>query len=175
MEQPDWAKVLQVIYDRGGRVAFITGGPVPEDYSMPPADFIPDEKKLIPNQYLDEEDTLSNFRTLKRVGLVGEVTENDIPEGHHDARVEHPLVKVFELTQEGFNVAHERELRKQQETHNRVLTAFTVLVGISALIQAVSVVATQSIPMQLILGFISISGALAFAYVLKGRAEIFTG
>jgi hypothetical protein len=50
-----------------------------------------------------------------------------------------------------------------------------VLVGISALVQAVSVVATQTGPIQLILGFISVTGALAFLYVLKGKAEIFTG
>lgn len=145
MKKPDWAKVLQAIYrSSDGEI------------------FWPRER--------DSIDT-----TIDETGLTQKEKDNAISYLHDIRLIEHADNGLQRrLTKKGFDVAHERELRQQQETHNRILAAFTVLVGISALVQAISVVATQTGPMQWILGFISVTGALGFAYVLKGKAEIFT-
>jgi hypothetical protein len=162
----EWQKVLNAMYEHG--LVWSVDADIDESH---PA---------VKETDLSEERAKEALSFLSEAGLIGRIQAG--------AKADYPremTVGISEearrrgthigLTTEGFNVAHERELRNQQETHNRILAAFTVLVGISALVQAVSVVATQTGPMQWILGFISVTGALAFAYVLKGKAEIFTG
>ncbi|MBP1986205.1 hypothetical protein [Halolamina salifodinae] len=147
MEEPDWATVLQAIYRSDNGAIF----------------------------WPREDDTIDS--TIEETDLSQEEEDDAISYLHNIGLIEHAdrdRGRPRRLTQKGFDIAHERELRNQQETHNRILSAFTVLVGISALVQAVSVVSTESGPMQWILGFISVTGALAFVYVLKGKAEIFT-
>jgi uncharacterized membrane protein YcjF (UPF0283 family) len=148
MGEPDWAQVLQAIYRSNNGEIFWPRGDDEIDQTIEGTDLTQEE----------EDDAIVYLHEIELIE-------------HADRDRGRPR----RLTQKGFEVAHERELRNQQEIHNRVLAAFTVLVGISALVQAVSVVATQTGPMQWILGFISVTGALAFLYVLKGKAAIFTG
>lgn len=160
MEEPDWVRVLRVLYREEDKLHRKIKGELSESH------------KLVTESGLKTEEVDHALWFLREQGLIKQEGA-----GHKELETgETQSTHIeYELTEKGFDVAHDRELRNQQETHNRVLAAFTVLVGISALVQAVSVVATQTGPMQWILGVISVSGALAFAYVLKGKAEIFTG
>jgi hypothetical protein len=159
MDDPEWVKVLRVLYREEDKLHREIKGELSESH------------KLVKESGLKTEEVDHALWFLREQGLIEQegVGHKELDTG--EAQSTHI---EYELTEKGFDVAHDRELRNQQETHNRVLAAFTVLVGISALVQAVSVVATESGLMQWILGFISVTGALAFVYVLKGRAEIFT-
>jgi hypothetical protein len=158
MEEPDWAKFLNYLYETQGHLyaTEYAGEGTMNEYLF-------DELR----DKIDFSDTLDSNAVFAQ--MLRNLDELDLIEWEQD-----DFSSSLRLQPKGFEVAHERELRNQQETHNRILAAFTVLVGISALVQAVSVVATESGLMQWILGFISVTGALAFVYVLKGRAEIFT-
>lgn len=161
MEEPDWAKLLRYLYENQG-LLYVTAS-APEHPVEVNEQFF--DKLREQMDFSDQLDADAVFANMLR-----NLDDLDMIEWEQDENS-----SALHLQPKGFEVAHERELRNQQETHNRILAAFTVLVGISALVQAVSVVATQNGPMQGILGFISVTGALAFAYVLKGKAETFTG
>lgn len=160
MEEPDWAKVLSILYAEEDSIYREIKGELSESHD------------LVTESGLETDKVEAALAFLRDQGLVETGgAGHEVPEGGGEARATHI---EYELTEKGFEVAHERELQNKQETQNRIVAAFTVLVGISALVQAVSVVATQTGPMQWILGFINVTGALAFVYVLKGKAEIFT-
>ncbi|WP_254279654.1 hypothetical protein [Haloarcula marina] len=127
MEEPDWAKVLHAIYrSNNGEIVWPR-----EDDTM---DKTIDGTDL--NQ--DEEDDAISY--LHKIGLIE----------HADRDRGRPRL----LTEKGFNVVHERELRKEQHAlvksqndaiENQseatdTLANFTIILGVTALIQALAAI-----------------------------------
>lgn len=161
MSDPDWAKVLSALYAEEDSVYREIKGELSESHD------------LVTESGLQTKNVDGALAFLRDQGLVDtEGAGHEVPESGGEARSTHI---GYELTEKGFEVAHERELQNKQATQNRIVAAFTVLVGISALVQAVSAVPTESVLMQGILSFIIVTGTLAFVYVLKGKASVFTG
>lgn len=162
MNEPDWTRVLKALYE--GQLVVSDKLDLGVKYEL--MEFLSKHGDLAD---LSEKDIENILESLSHVGLVEAVGVSGNLE-----REEGESERIGGLTPDGFKTAHDWEMKQQQESHDRIIGAFTVLVGISALIQAVPIVDTKEGTMQLILGFIAVSGALAFYLVLNGRHNVFT-
>jgi len=126
--EPDWAELLNAYYSNGGWMWRSTK----DGESFPK---LPQENNLHTYDY-GEENHGKLYRahnTLTRTGLVEQVEFSDIGPQQASPQ-EHVLWS--QLTEEGFNVAHERELSKSQQKANERVAFFTLILGFTAIIQA---------------------------------------
>lgn len=133
-EEPDWAKALNELHQ--GQLSHTLG-----DLSTPGEFKVYDiEEYLLKVTDLNEKEVKEAIQYLDDMGLISGITiageEMKLKGG---------------LTEEGFRIAHEREMRKRQqsllESQNdatRTLATFTVILGVAALVQAAA--AVMSVP-----------------------------
>lgn len=167
-EEPKYMIVLDRIYQKGPAVAYPNLPHSSEDLiTMTPdqrreqdlqremvSHDIPRDKDLLPISSLADYEISQAIESLKRVGLVKETDRiNGI-------RRDSDLINYIKLTKEGFEVAHDRELRqRQQEISERVadlteqqsrsssLVAWvTGVIGITAVFQAITAMVSLSWP-----------------------------
>lgn len=117
MAEPDWAKVLQAMYEDE------------EQLGYPPE--VDETHPLVEHTELEMEKVRVGFEVLEKNGWIDEnrfsmnIAGNKI-EGEYD----------LSLTREGFNVAHERDLKKQQNRVNKGLVFLTMILAITAIFEA---------------------------------------
>lgn len=148
-DEPDWAKVLSVIYEQGGYIdSYPIGAGTP-----------PDTHKLV------RRSGLSPLAVDMAVLVMREARLAVVPE-----RAEgYPFELITEvrgvdlaLTQRGFEVAHERELTKRQDRTNTTLVVFTLALVLATLVEVLP-------PELQVLGYdfnLRIVGAIALLEVL---------
>ena len=126
MQNPDWALLLQMAYQSGH-------GTVQWPERLDEDD--PERERNNPNDLrevdLTREEVERALQFVERTGLMSQVANG----------------KHYELTEKGFNVANERELRKRQyrlteaqNDANDTLANFTIILGATALVQALAAV-----------------------------------
>jgi hypothetical protein len=119
MEDPNWSKVLHVLY---------------QEASETPTENITDDHLFVVQTDLDADDAEDAVSSLKNWDLVDRVvigTKNYEPETGEAEKIH-----GYELKKEGFEVAHERELKKQQHTTNENIAFFTFILVLTAVVQA---------------------------------------
>lgn len=112
MDEPDWAKIVRVLY-----------------YEAPD---IPDEEiskrhPFVTNTDLDPQTAEEAVVALKNWGMVEEVVKER--KGDYDpetGKLDGEVVHGYRLESDGFDVAHERELSSRQNRINRSISIFTV-------------------------------------------------
>lgn len=112
MSEPDWAKVLHALHE-GQLASKISSGQSFTIYEL--LGYLKDETNL------DEDEIRAALTYLSEVGLVHqfEVFDEDEVQGA--------------LTPEGFEVAHERELKKQQQKTNVGIAFLTMILAVTAI------------------------------------------
>lgn len=136
MDEPDWAKVLEVLYNEEDSVYREIEGELSSSHD------------LVEKSELTVDEVNSALVFLREQGLVEQegvgqrVTKNEEEQWTH--------IK-YELKEKGFDVAHERELRKKQQNLTEeqkeatdTLADFTVILGVTALVQALAAVVSAS-------------------------------
>lgn len=127
MAEPNWATVLLTAYEsKGGMVQWLKA--VEKDHDQREREW-PSDLSEVTN--LSDEEITEAIRFAERNDLLSQVGS-----GVH-----------YELTQKGFDVAHERKLRKKQRNQiesqtdaTGTLANFTIILGVTALIQALAAV-----------------------------------
>ncbi|WP_149782338.1 hypothetical protein [Natrinema hispanicum] len=128
MDEPDWAKVLQTVYNsKDGEIFW----PLDEDGI----------ETTLDSTDLSQEEEDKAVKYLHEIDLLEKTTN-----GGRDRR----------LTKKGFEIAHEREVQKRQETNNRNIVALTIALVGTGLIQALSSVYRLSGLERIFLAAISI-------------------
>lgn len=141
MKEPNWARVISFVYANGGYYY------VPFDSleSFDKDDQINDhEASLVAGEKLRKE--LADIEAWEMGTILNLLNRTNLMRMDID---EYGI--TFRLTKEGFDIAHERELRiEQQEVIERqtkatdTLADFTIILGITALVQALA--AVYSVP-----------------------------
>lgn len=133
MEEPDWAKVLSVLYAEEDSVYRQMEGDLSESHN------------LVTESGLEADNVEGALAFLRDQGLIETGTAGGmVPEGEEEVRSTHI---EYELTEKGFEVAHKRELREQQqdlmENQNKstdTLADFTIILAVTALVQALAAI-----------------------------------
>jgi len=127
MSEPDWAKVLQQIYkNKNGSIEW----PLRAD----------GWEKSIDGTGLSFEQEDEAIQFLHESGLL--------------QKVDGKMDRSRQLTRRGFDVAHERELNKEQKIINRDIRNLTIILAFTASIQALAAAFSVSLLYQvLIVGF----------------------
>jgi len=137
MPEPDWVELLNAYYQNDGWMwrSTLTDTSYPE---------LPEENNLY--HYKDGDEEKGHFleieNTLRRAGLVRSAEIAEIGTRKAGAR-EH--VSWTKLTEKGFNVAHEREMVRYQNTTsqqvvqtNKRIAELTVVLAGAAVVQALA-------------------------------------
>lgn len=152
-DETDWARILRALYE--GRL-FIDDSTV-EGTSFELVDYLSRQESL---EHLEEREITETLEDMERAGLVdllpmeGNLTKDEGEEMYGG------------LTRDGFDVAHERDLRERQQSliesqnalmesqnvSSQKIAAFTVILGAAALVQAAAAVFTAPWPVNLGLG-----------------------
>lgn len=127
MQHPNWACVLTVLYDSDSFELPENGelGPPKSDL----IDVVSEETDLDEEQIRRALKYLNEFGLLSLISIAG---DDDSYAG---------------LSEKGFNVAHERELRTQQIRTNWVLMALTGFLAIGIVFQTLLALLTADIPL----------------------------
>lgn len=120
MQRPDWAQMLNVIYENGGSATYHE----PRDGGLSPENPFIEETRLTEEEVHEAVDLLRNASLVRNVRTGGGSGE----------------IVSLGLTEKGFDVAHERMIQERQERHDRVIAGFTVVLGVAALIQALKAI-----------------------------------
>lgn len=171
-EEPDYMVVLDRIYQKDSTVAYpelthsliethqqIAKQGEEEMYRrMEILNEIPSNKSLLPIQSMDDHEIYQSLRFLKNIDLI---EEPDEVHGMPLSSVGLDSVRYVGLTEKGFEVAHDRAIRQRQqeilESQNEsshLLAVVTVLLGATALVQALAAVFDLSWPLNLLLGLV---------------------
>lgn len=171
MQDPDWAKVLEVFYENNPSF----------EYSEEPSEihsFLGHDKRL------KGIDLVGEIRLLKKIGAleVNKTTVDLTGDGERD-----DTMNYITLTSRGFDVAHERSLRKEQqefeeEQTNRqnelssavgILTmGLLVVAGAQLLVQSIAVASlSTSIALAIGVAGLLVVGLLAFKVYNSGLLE----
>lgn len=121
--EPDWAKVLRVLYEEGGELNRKVEGGLTEDHV------------LVVESGLEKEDVDVGLAFLRDQELIDPSWAGQEEDESGETRATHIQ---YTLTEKGFDVAHRRELVQQQDKTNRMLTIVTVGLFVAALIQALA-------------------------------------
>lgn len=144
MSEPHWATVLRAAYEsKGGTVQWVEA--VDENHHQRKQEW-PFDLREVTN--LTNEEIEGAIRFAEQTDQLSQVGS-----GVH-----------YELTQKGFDVAHERELRKEHQSLTEsqndatdTLADFTIILGVTALVQALAAVVSVprfEIPLALIYGIL---------------------
>ncbi|GAA0279669.1 hypothetical protein [Halobacterium noricense] len=116
MERPDWVGILEVLYHQS-----------PPEWNSDE----PDGHPFVERTNYRPEEVEQVLEELKTRGLIdwSYVTEAD-EEIDMDDEEYLSTSRDYELTKKGFDVAHDRELSKRQNTLNRSLVFFTFVLVI---------------------------------------------
>ena len=160
MKAPNWAKVLNVLYNEEDSLYREFEGGLSETHDLVTksgldSDRVEDALVFLRDQGLVEQSSAGNKRAQ-----TGELQSTHIE---------------YALTQKGFEVAHNREMNLRQEKHDRVISAFTVFLGLSAIFQAWTIIQTRGWLLSAMVGIFSIFGAITFLFVIRGRVGFLTG
>lgn len=156
MSQPDWAKILSYLYNEQETISFLAGSDISET-----AD-------IVSSTELDPQVIHDELERMERLDLVSIDSRSTAPGPATERRESYDRVAEYSLSEKGFDVAHERELRQEQQNliENQsdatdTLADFTVILGVTALVQAAAAVVTANryaIPLSIIyiilLGFL---------------------
>lgn len=161
MGEPDWAKVLSVLYAEENSVYREIQGEISESHD------------LVTKSGLATDNVEGALAYLRDQGLVEtEFAGHEVSEFGGEVQSSHI---GYELTQKGFDVAHEREMNIRQEKHDRVISAFTVVLGAAALVQARVALDTLPYPQSVLISGFMIFVMIAMLIVLRGHVEFLTG
>lgn len=171
MQDPDWAKVLEVFYENNPSF----------EYTEDPSEI---HSFLDYDSRLEGIDLVGEIRLLKKIGAleVNTTTADLTGDGKRNESI-----KYISLTPRGFDVAHERSLRNEQqefeeEQTNRqnelssavgILTmGLLVVAGAQLLVQSIAV-ASLSTSIALAIGVVGllVVGVLAFRIYNSGLLE----
>ncbi|WP_435177946.1 hypothetical protein [Halorussus sp. AFM4] len=150
MSEPNWATVVLTAYrSEEGTVQWVDA--VEEEHDQRKQNWPFDLRKVTD---LSNEEIESAIRFAERTELLSQVGT-----GVH-----------YRLTQKGFEVAHDRELRKEQQSLTKgqkeasdTLADFTVILGITALIQAfAAVISAPRYNLTLATVYVMLLGALLY-------------
>lgn len=155
MQEPDWAKVVQAVY-RSAPGVVQWQGDLPDDHNQKDKTTGFDLRDLTD---LSDEEISNAVSFATRTGLMVQIGTG----------------MNYKLTEKGFNVAHERELRRQQGKNNRVVAAFTVIIGLSTLIQAWKILNEIGGFNSLLFGVALFIGIVAAFVILRGDTDVLTG
>lgn len=114
---PNWGRVLDVLYEQEGKLYFI------------PKEGVAPGHPLVKETGLDSDDVNPAIRRLRSVGLV-ELTEHRMRDDTEDIDQRGDFIM---LSQRGFEVAHDRDKANRQQQINKSLVLFTfalVVVGV---------------------------------------------
>lgn len=145
MSEPDWAKLLSIIYNQTGETKFKTDSEreiLPmvisekDDIKFEPIPFKPDELKQTVD-YLDRMDLVD----VRAVSHREEIDE---------------WLKSVSLAKKGFDVAHEREQNRGQKAINKDIKNLTVILALTASIQALAAVFSVKLPYQYLIALFCI-------------------
>ncbi|WP_396613978.1 hypothetical protein ACH9L7_19780 (plasmid) [Haloferax sp. S1W] len=171
MQDPDWAKVLEVFYERNPSF----------EYTESPSEI---HSFLGHDGRLEGIDLTSEIQMLKKIGAleVKETTVDLAGDGERDETMHY-----ITLTSRGFDVAHERSLRKEQrefeeEQTNRqnelnsavgLLTmGLLVVAGAQLLVQSIGVASlSTSVALAVGVAGLLVVGSLAFKIYNSGLLE----
>lgn len=165
MSAPNWARVLRQIYsDEGNNYAPI----------RPHNNEIHDNHKLIEDAELSKEEVQNALHFLDRNGLITNVTPTP-KDAQRSAMAEDPFSgKSLGLTPEGFNIAHERGMKRTEMLHNFSIYTFTIVLAGAA----VSRIALKVFPeigelifILSIFGFLMALGFTIIASKITGGGE----
>jgi len=124
MTEPDWAKVLQQIYqNKNGKIKW----PLQAD----------GWKSSIDGTKLSFEQENEAITFLHESGLL--------------QKVDGKMDRERQLTKRGFDVAHKREQNKKSAEINDSIRKLTLILAIAALIQAISAVAQVNFPENIVI------------------------
>lgn len=135
MSDPSWAVIVEELYENGGYMVEANDEGVVSRTTRP---------VLSDNVNLSDRRFSVGIHMATRYGLVEEVGEPDVlpvepteelPMGVDASETN---VSEYELTSEGFQIAHERKMSKRKNNTNRMLMVVTVGLFIAALIQALA-------------------------------------
>lgn len=159
MEDPDWAKVLQYMYEEQPEILYSDENPVDESH------FITNEIE-IPNKNVARV-----FEDMRTFGLI----ENGIPRG---TGTNEQNLRKYVLAEKGFDVIHEREMTKSQQETNERSARLSAYLVIGIIIQALASFTNTDGLIVSILYSILILGLLTLVLidlgpsVLERRSEI---
>lgn len=171
MQDPDWAKVLEVFYENN--LSF--------EYTEDPSEI---HSFLDYDNRLEGIDLVDEIRLLQKIGAleVNTTTVDLTGDGNRD-----DSLKYISLTSRGFDVAHERSLRNEQqefekEQTNRqnelssavgILTmGLLVVAGAQLLVQSISVASlSTSIALAIGVAGLLVVGSLIFRVYNSGLLE----
>lgn len=121
---------------------------------------LPGDKSLLPLPLMSNYKVLQAINSLIEIGLVEETDQIDgIPLTLIDEHPDH--LNYIRLTKTGFEVAHDRGIRQRQQEileeqskSSHLLAAVTILLAVTAVIQATVAVFSLSWPLNLVLGVV---------------------
>lgn len=127
MAEPDWSKLMFVLYEKEGRVRY----PRIDSDDFDLADFNYSEDHPFQQIDLNKYEIDDAVSYLRRADLVvSDEKRVDLPKEHDGS---FRTINGIALNERGFDVAHERELAKRRDRTNTALVVFTftlVLVGL---------------------------------------------
>lgn len=133
---------------------------------------MPEDHIFVEETGLDPDETMMNLEILKEWGLV-ERTPTDHKNYITVPGPKDPQNTANSLTQEGFSVAHDRELSKKQNVTNKMLVIVTIGLFSAALIQALAGV--YSVPAQYMGEMIIGTGIIGLIVVALGLHSLTSG
>ena len=119
MEDPDWAKVLQYMYEKQPEILYSDENPVDESH------FVADEIDI------PSENIATVFEDMRTFGLI----KNGIPS---EPKINGKNMRKYVLTEKGFDVIHEREITKSRQETNERSARLSAYLVIGIIIQALA-------------------------------------
>lgn len=136
MDSPDLTEAVQVVYENGGWMWTSVLSRTEDNEKWADDSWVEDIVGLINSLPSAKEVQLNSdlWVALSQAEIAGLIrTEGHTFSSQSESGI--PLL-TYHLTTEGFNVAHEREMMKQQQQTNENLAFFTFILMFAALLQA---------------------------------------
>lgn len=131
MSEPDWAKVLYVLYS------------VNEPISTPAnLEETPPDNKLIQETDLEADEIEECLVFLRRQGLIEMPT---FASEEIDSEGEERDIRNINLMQDGFRVAHDREQAFRERRTNSAVAVFTSVLAVTAILETLIIYVTEEL------------------------------
>ena len=166
---PTWSRVLRYIYDNQGEIRHSVNsyeGVSADDISLRPENWVvPDEHKIVGGTNLSSDAVLDSLVFLTDFDLLSVYSTDEADYNEKTGERTDPQTLVFQLTSRGFDIAHEREMVRRQDTTNQRVAELTVVLAGAAVIQTLAALFSTDYIQGLVLG-IGIVVTLVIAIVI---------
>lgn len=152
MNDPDWAKVMNHLYESQGTV-FLSDIEGDEDHTYEELYDLLHAEVGFSEEITNHRETSDMVHNMQEVGLI-------------DYEVQQNGCKI-DLTEKGFDVAHEREMNRNQQMTNIGIGILTAFLVIGSLLQGYSAYLSHSNPSDqlALLSIVAIGGLAGFMVV----------